>query len=96
MMADIQDKLAAAPFAFDFETAYTAQEWSSGIAWRAYAYETEPDEDSEWSGYENPTGNILAHMVGDDRTFSFDPDNLTPISDEDYCSCCGQVGCQWG
>lgn len=81
---------------FDFEPAYTAAGWSAGIAWRAFAYETEPDEDTEWSGYENHTGLILAHMVGDDRTFSFEPDDLTPISDDDYCSGCGQVGCGWG
>ena len=80
---------------FDFETTYTAAGWSAGIAWRAFAFETDPDEDTEWTGIENPTGRVLAHMVGDDRTFAFDPDDLEPIADEDYCSCCGQVGCGW-
>ncbi len=78
----------------DFVPAYTAYGYG-GIAFRAFALETEPDEDTEWTGIENPTGNILAHMIGDDRTFSFDPDDLTPIEDNDYCSCCGQVGCGW-
>ena len=81
---------------FNFEPAYTAQGWSSGIAWRVYAYETEPTEETIWSGYEEHTGRVLAHMVGDDRTYAFDPEDLAPLNDHDYCSCCGQVGCMWG
>jgi hypothetical protein len=83
------------PFSFDFETAYTADGWSSGIAWNVYGYETEPDEDTEWTGYEIPTGRVLAHMVGDDRPFGFDPAELTPIQAGGYCVECGQTGCQW-
>lgn len=81
---------------FDFESVYIADGWSAGIAWRAYAYETEPDEDTEWTGMENPTGRILAHMIGDDRTFTFDIEDMEPIADADYCSECGQIGCPWG
>lgn len=81
---------------FDFEPAYTAQGWAAGIAWRAYKYETEPDEDTEWTGIENPTGRIIAYMIGDDEDFAFEPEELTPIADDDYCGCCGQIGCQWG
>jgi len=87
-------KLPCAPFAFDFDSAYTASGWSEGIAWRAYEYETEPDEDTEWTGYEVATGRVMAHMVGDDRGFPFDPDDLTMIHDDDYCPGCGQVGCK--
>jgi hypothetical protein len=67
-----------APFLFDFDATYTAEGWSARIAWRAFAYETEPDEDTEWSGIENPTGRVLAHMVGDDREYAFEPDDLAP------------------
>jgi hypothetical protein len=67
-----------APFLFDFDATYTAEGWSSRIAWRAFAYETEPDADTEWSGIENPTGRVLAHMVGDDREYAFEPDDLAP------------------
>lgn len=81
---------------FDFNKTYTAEGWASGIAWRAFAYDTQPDEDTEWSGIEVNTGRIKAHMIGDDQEFTFEPDELTPISEDDYCSCCGQVGCQWG
>jgi hypothetical protein len=80
---------------FDFDAAYTADGYSAGIAWRVYAWEEEADEDTEWTGMLVRTGRVLAHMVGDDRTFSFEPDELTVIAEDDYCSCCGQVGCGW-
>lgn len=81
---------------FDFTQAYTADGWSSGIAWRVTRWQTEPDEDTEWTGYEQPTGRLVAHMIGDDRDFTFEPEELTPLEDEDFCSECGQVGCGWG
>ncbi len=87
-------ELAALP-AFDFDAAYTADGWGAGIAWRAYAWETAPDEDTEWSGIENPTGRILAHMIGDDQALSFEPDELTALDSSAYCLDCGQVGCTW-
>lgn len=64
-----------------------------GVAWRVYGWEMQPDEDTEWSGYEERTGKVVAVMVGDDRRFTFDPDELTPLADLDYCAVCGQVGC---
>jgi len=73
--------------------AYTADGWGAGIAWRVRGWETEPDDDTEWSGMENRTGKVIAVMVGDDRQFSFDPDDLTPLDDDDFCHECGQVGC---
>jgi hypothetical protein len=39
------------------------------------------------------TGRVICVMVGDDRRFTFDPDELTPLDDLDYCASCGQVGC---
>jgi hypothetical protein len=35
-------------------------------------------------------------MVGDDREFEADADECTLISDDDFCSDCGQVGCGHG
>lgn len=64
-----------------------------GVAWRILGWETEPDSDTEWSGQENRTGQVVAVMVGDDRYFTFDLDLLTPISEEAYCGSCGQIGC---
>lgn len=81
---------------FDFESAYKAAGWGDGIAWRAFDYEAEADEDTEWTGMYVATGLILCHMVGDDTSYGFDPDDLTPIGDDEYCSGCGQIGCGWG
>ena len=39
---------------------------------------------------------VVAHMIGDDRDFTFEVGELEPIDDDAYCGCCGQIGCQWG
>lgn len=64
-----------------------------GIAWRVLGWELEADEDTEWSGYYNQTGRVLAIMVGDDRVFDFEPSELTKLDELDYCHVCGQIGC---
>ena len=64
-----------------------------GVAWYVWGWETQPDEDTEWSGYEPRTGKVVATMVGDDRKFTFDPDEVTPLAREEYCGVCGQIGC---
>ena len=66
---------------------------SPGIAYRVLGWEAEPDEDTEWSGYENRTGNVVAIMVGDDRRHIVEPDDLTPLDELAYCAECGQIGC---
>jgi len=74
--------------------AYTVNlKWAAGVAWYVLGWETEPDEDTEWSGYENRTGRIICVMVGDDEHFAFDPEDVTPLEREAYCGECGQVGC---
>ena len=73
--------------------AYSVAGWGAGIAWRVYGWETEPTEDTEWDGIEERTGRVVVVMVGDDRRFSVDPDDLTPLGELDYCASCGQVGC---
>ena len=42
------------------------------------------------------TDRVVAVMVGDDRKHVVDVTDLTQINDDDYCSCCGQIGCNWG
>ena len=79
---------------FDFKQAYKAEGYS-GIAWRATGWEHVADEDTEWTGEKVPTGRIEAHMIGDDCDFYFEPSELTPIDEDDYCSGCGQIGCGW-
>ena len=66
------------------------------VAWRVLGWETEPDEDTEWSGIENRTDRLIVRMVGDDRHFAAEPDEIVPLPDEAYCSECGQIGCDHG
>jgi len=64
-----------------------------GIAWHLLGWETEPDADTEWSGIEERTGQLVCMMIGDDRLFSFDPEEVHPLEREAYCGQCGQIGC---
>lgn len=73
--------------------AYLVDEWGEGISFYVLGWETEPDEDTEWSGFEIRTGNVVVRMVGDDRNFSVELDSLTPLARKDYCGVCGQIGC---
>jgi len=75
--------------------AYSIPKFWDGIAWYVLGWETEPDENTEWSGYEVRTGNVVCIMVGDDRRFSIEKEDLVPIEREEYCGCCGQIGCCW-
>lgn len=63
------------------------------IAYRVLGWQTEPDEDTEWSGYESRTGMVVVVMIGDDHRYLVEESELTPIAREDYCSECGQIGC---
>lgn len=66
-----------------------------GVAWRYNGPETRTgwDEDFEEElRYE--TGMVEMVMVGDDRIFIIDPQDVEPISDDAYCSECGQIGCE--
>lgn len=63
------------------------------VAWYILGWETEPDEDTEWSGYEQRTGRVVCVMVGDNARHTFDPDDMIPLDREAYCGECGQIGC---
>ena len=73
--------------------AYTVDGWGQGVAFYVRGWELEADEDTEWSGIKNRTGQVVVTMVGDDRKFAVDPDDVHPINEDDYCHECGQVGC---
>lgn len=64
-----------------------------GIAFYFHSLETRPDSDTEWTGIERETGNVLMVMVGDDRRHSVDPDDIELIPEDGYCPSCGQIGC---
>lgn len=78
----------------DFEKKYKVEGYG-GVAWHAWNYEMVRDEDFEWSGIatENPE-RVVCVMVGDDRKFTFDVEDLTPLEDDEYCPECGQIGCK--
>ena len=76
------------------DNAYEVHGWR-GISWRVLGWETVPDQDTEWSGYEIRTGRIVCQMIGDDRHFCFNPEDATPLDDGEYCRSCGQIGCAW-
>ena len=64
-----------------------------GIAWTVCGWQTLPDEDTEWSGQAPRTGKLVVVMVGDDREFLADPEDVTPLENDAYCRTCGQIGC---
>lgn len=64
-----------------------------GIAWHVLGWQTIPDEDTVWSGYENRTGMLVCVMVGDDFQWLIDPEDILPLEREEYCGVCGQIGC---
>lgn len=45
---------------------------------------------------ERETGKMLVCMVGDDRKIAIDPDDAFPITDDEFCGSCGQIGCGHG
>jgi hypothetical protein len=38
---------------------------------------------------------VVCVMVGDDRKYVFDMDDLTPIESDDFCPDCGSTDCGW-
>ena len=85
----------------DFEAAYRHPDYP-GVAWRVDNYKVERVYDGfpDWlyEDYEEieDTSQVECHMVGDDRTFTFDTEDMVKLDEEEYCSCCGQIGCHWG
>lgn len=70
---------------------------AGGVAWYLIGYVCETYCNG-WGDSEvfEDRSRVRAVMVGDDRPHTFDRDELEPISDDDYCSSCGQIGCGWG
>ena len=66
---------------------------NDGVAWRILGWETQPDEDTEWTGIEERTGRVVARMVGDDSLFVYELEDFEPLVREEYCGECGQIGC---
>ena len=65
----------------------------SGVAFTILGWEMEEDEDTEWTGMLARSGKVIGVMVGDDSEYTIDPEDISPLSDEEYCGGCGQIGC---
>lgn len=83
----------------DDETAYPSGQayridGHRGIAWRAFGWEIETLFDTDTGDTEEQrTGKVVCVMIGDDRRFAFDPEDIHAIEREEYCGVCGQMGC---
>jgi hypothetical protein len=82
----------------DFDARYEVAGYR-GIAWYLIGYvenETyrwDDEAECEYPVLEMDLDMVEAVMVGDDRKFEIDVDDLTKLDDEDYCHQCGQIGC---
>ena len=75
--------------------AYVVEDYKgrkSGIAWQVLGWEVVDNEDTEWTGIQERTGKIVACMIGDDRYYLFDPEDVKPV--DNYCGGCGQIHCK--
>jgi hypothetical protein len=82
--------------------AYRVKGWQ-GIAFHVLGWETETRPGSWdceiWDENECETvrtGKVVVCMVGDDRHFLEDPEDLTPLCRNEYGGVCGQIGCNCG
>ena len=75
-----------------YDGAYRVKD-EPGISWRVFGWEMEPTEDTDWDGVFVRTGALVLVMIGDDRPFTYDPDDIEPLDRESYCGVCGQIGC---
>lgn len=79
--------------ALDLNARYRVEGYG-GVAFYLLGYKTVRDEDYVWTGIETEDrGFVRAVMVGDDHVHLVDVDSLTPISEDDFCHECGQIGC---
>jgi len=79
-----------------YVTEWTEESWTLACDDRSHRYDV--DHDDYCYLYSEPERTerddlVRAVMVGDDRVHVVDVDDLTEISDEDYCPGCGQTGC---
>ena len=84
----------------------TRESWALDCDDPAHIYTPDRDDEPERNDthnaacylYNEPelvpvSGRVRAVMVGDDREHIVDTDDLTEITEDDYCSGCGQTGC---
>jgi len=67
---------------------------SEGIAYYLKGYKQVWD--AEYGEYFPDEDYVIAVMVGDDREWTIDVDDLIPLDEDGFCRECGQVGCMHG
>lgn len=53
------------------------------------------DDETEGEWVDDPDGGLVVVMVGDDREWTLEAVELSPLDEGDYCGGCGQIGCGW-
>lgn len=97
-MAATEPALIVGGYRLAMDVAYRCTRWP-GIAVRLI--DADYDESYVWD-YENEceqevyrwAGTVVVRMIGDDRDWSVEPDELEPI--DHYCAGCGATNCEWG
>lgn len=76
-----------------FPGAYAVDSVCKGVAFYVLGYEVQADDDTEWTGILERTGRLVAVMVGDDRRYVVDEEDVRRLKRAEYCGSCGQMGC---
>lgn len=66
-----------------------------GVAFRALGWEKEMDRFGEMEQI-GRTGLVAVHMVGDNHVYLVPYSDLMPLTPDEYCNECGQIGCAHG
>ena len=67
----------------------------NGVAWQFLQHPrvTEYDDFGDAVDQTENSEQAVMMMVGDDRQFTFDMDEIHAIPDDSFCRDCGQIGC---
>lgn len=80
--------------------AFWVDDWSKKIVEKYVEYPDFGDSGEPFYGWEEveviSDSMVDCYMIGDDRKFEFDIDELTAIDVNDFCGSCGQIGCGHG
>jgi hypothetical protein len=68
-----------------------------GVAFRFLGHPQTCVNEGDWEPeWESDIHHARVRMVGDDREMIVDIDDCRPLSEDGFCSECGQIGCMHG
>lgn len=80
--------------------AFWVDDWAKDIKEEYVEYLESGDSGEVFFGWEEveviSDSVVECYMVGDDRMFKFDIEDLTIVDVNDFCGSCGQIGCGHG